>query len=132
MQTTFQLLERWVFNVQVFMHTLLVVVLRCREFFAQFLCFQLFCSILKKTTNMACQALQDLDLYLIVEKKEMKPIDAKYQVQVGYWAIRNHLQDYKIYVMVICMFDEGFLNKLLQFLRNSPWPTHPTNQNYKF
>jgi hypothetical protein len=62
---------------------------------------------------MACRTPQDLNLNLVVEKKKMKPINAKYQVQVGYWAVRNHLQDYKIYVMVICMFDEGFLNNLL-------------------
>jgi hypothetical protein len=41
---------------------------------------------------MACQTPQDLEnLYLVVEKKEMKSIDAKYQVQVRYWAIRNRL-----------------------------------------
>ncbi len=61
----------------------------------------------------------------------MKSIDVEYQIQVGYWATRNHLQDYKIYVTVICMFDENFLNSLLQPPRNNPWPTHSTNRNYK-
>jgi hypothetical protein len=64
---------------------------------------------LKKTTNMACP--QDLDLYPIIKKKEMKSINAKYQVQVGYWVARNHLQDYKIYVTTICMFDKNTINK---------------------
>jgi hypothetical protein len=29
------------------------------------------------------------------------------------------------------MFDENFLNSLLQPPRNNPWPTHSTNRNYK-
>jgi len=61
----------------------------------------------------------------------MKSIDAKYQVQVRYWVARNHLQDYKIYVTMICMSDEDFLNSLLQPLGDNPWPAHPTNWNYK-
>jgi hypothetical protein len=61
----------------------------------------------------------------------MKSIDVEYQVQVGYWVANNHLQDYKIYATVICMFDEDFFNSLLQPPRDNPWPTHPTNQNYK-
>jgi hypothetical protein len=40
---------------------------------------------------MACQTPQDLDLYPIVKKKEMKSIDVEYQIQVGYWVARNHL-----------------------------------------
>jgi hypothetical protein len=45
-------------------------------------------------------------LYPEVGKKKMKFIDAKYQVQMGYWAKKNGLQGYKIYVIMICMFDE--------------------------
>jgi hypothetical protein len=63
--------------------------------FLHVFCFQLFCSILKKTIDMACQTFQDLDLYPIVKKKKMKSIDAEYQVQVGYWVARNHLQTTK-------------------------------------
>ncbi len=63
--------------------------------------------------NMACRTFQDLDLYLVIGKKEIKSIDVEYQIQVGYWVARNHLQDYKIYAIMICMFDEDFLNKLL-------------------
>jgi hypothetical protein len=47
------------------------------------------------------------------QKKEMKFIDAKYQIQVGYWVARNHLKDYKIYAIMICMFDEDFFNNSL-------------------
>jgi hypothetical protein len=42
----------------------------------------------------------------------MKFINVEYQVGVGYWAQRNCLQDYKIYAMVICMFDKDFFNNL--------------------
>jgi hypothetical protein len=80
---------------------------------------------------MACQTPQDLDLYPTSGKKEIKSIDVEYQVEVGYWAQRNHLQDYKICVTMICMFDKDFLNNLLQHLGDNVWPTHPTNQNYK-
>jgi hypothetical protein len=80
---------------------------------------------------MAYQTPHDLNLYHVVGNKEMKSIDVEYQVQVGYWATRNHLQVYKIYVTMICMFDEDFLNSLLQPLEDNPWLTHPTNWKYK-
>jgi hypothetical protein len=51
----------------------------------------LICSILKKTTDMSSQTPQGLDLYPTIGKKEMKSIDVEYQVEVGYWAQRNHL-----------------------------------------
>ncbi len=76
---------------------------------------------------MAYRTPHDLDLYFVVRKNEMKSIDVEYQVQVGYWVAKNHLQDYKIYETMICMFDEDFLNSLLQPPRDNPWPTHPTN-----
>jgi hypothetical protein len=44
---------------------------------------------------MACQTSQNLALYFIVDKKKMKSINAKYQVQAGYCVTKNHLQDYK-------------------------------------
>jgi hypothetical protein len=34
--------------------------------------------------DMVYQSLQDLELYPTIEKKEMKSIDAEYQVQNGY------------------------------------------------
>jgi hypothetical protein len=48
------------------------------------------------------------------------------QVEVRYWAQRNHLQDYKIYAMVICMFDDDFFNDLLHPLGDNLWPAHST------
>jgi hypothetical protein len=60
---------------------------------------------------MACQTPQDLNFYHVVEKKDMKSIDAIYQVEVGYWAQKNFLQDYKIYVMVIYM--QGLSQQLM-------------------
>jgi hypothetical protein len=61
---------------------------------------------------MSCRTPKDLDLYPEVGKKEMKFIDVEYQVHVGYWARKNDLQDYKIYVIMIYMFDENFLNNI--------------------
>ncbi len=43
----------------------------------------------------------------------------------------NHLQDYKICVIVIKMFISKFLNNLPQPLGNNPWPKDPTNKNFK-
>jgi hypothetical protein len=80
---------------------------------------------------MACQTPQDLDLYLVVKKKEMKSINAKYQIQVRYWIAMNHLQDYKICPTMIYMFDKDFFNSLLKLLVDNPWSAHSTNQNYK-
>jgi hypothetical protein len=40
----------------------------------------------------------------------MKTID--YSVRVGYWALRNNVQEYKVYVTVIWMFDLDFVNDL--------------------
>jgi hypothetical protein len=57
----------------------------------------------------------------------MNSIDVKHQVQVEYWATRNHLQEHKIYATMICTFDEDFMNSLLQFPKDNPWPPHSTN-----
>ncbi len=43
----------------------------------------------------------NLDLYPIVDQRQMKMIDAKYNVRVGYWALRNKVQEYKVYAIVI-------------------------------
>ncbi len=37
----------------------------------------------------------DLDLYLFINKRELKNVDAKYEEEVGYWASSNHVQNYK-------------------------------------
>jgi hypothetical protein len=36
---------------------------------------------------MVTKTLRDLDLYLIMDKKQMKAIDAKCNVKMGYWAL---------------------------------------------
>jgi len=55
----------------------------------------------------------------------MKLINANYQIEVGYWTQRNYLQDYKIYVMVICIFYEDFVSQIMlgfqrQSMANTP------------
>jgi hypothetical protein len=67
---------------------------------------------LQKITDMACQIPKDLNLYVAIGKKKMKFIDVVYQTKVKYWAQRNFLHDYKIYVTMICMFDKEFFNSL--------------------
>jgi len=32
-----------------------------------------------------------LDLYLTMDQKQMKMIDANYNVKVGYWALKNNM-----------------------------------------
>jgi hypothetical protein len=49
---------------------------------------------------------------------------------VGYWASRNNMQEYKVYVIVIWIFDSVFVNNLRQALRNNLWPIELTNRNY--
>jgi hypothetical protein len=55
---------------------------------------------------------KDMDLYLVVDQREMKVIDAKYSVKVGYWALKNHVQEYKVYGTMRQMFDLDFMNNL--------------------
>jgi hypothetical protein len=57
---------------------------------------------------------QDLDLYLLVDSKKFKSINAKFQVKVGYLVYFNHLQDYKIHETMIKMFCPSFWNNLWQ------------------
>ncbi len=78
-----------------------------------------------------CQTLRDLEYYPSIERKELKNIDAKFRVEVGYWASSKHLQDYIIYGTMKKMFCSKFLNSLRQPPRDNPWPTHSTNQNYR-
>ncbi len=80
---------------------------------------------------MSHQILRNLDLYPEIEKEKLKTIDAMYKVKVKYWATRNYLQDYKIYVTMMCMFNPKFFNILQQVPRDNLWPTHLTNWNYK-
>ncbi len=52
----------------------------------------------------------------------MKSIDAKYNVKMGYLASKNNVQEYKVYAIVIWMFNLDFVNNLQQALRDNPWP----------
>jgi hypothetical protein len=72
-----------------------------------------------------------LDLYPYVQKNKLKNIDIEFQAEVGYWAFINHLQDYKIYVIVIKMLILEFLNSLPQPPRDNPWLEDSINNNFK-
>ncbi len=80
---------------------------------------------------MHARTARELDLYPIMDHKDMKVINANYNVKVGYWASRNNMQEYKMYVTVIWMFDLDFVNNLWQALGDNPWSGKPTNCNYK-
>ncbi len=41
--------------------------------------------------KMLARPRPNLDLYLQVDHKQMKVIDAKYNVRVGYWALKNNV-----------------------------------------
>jgi hypothetical protein len=36
----------------------------------------------------------DLDLYPAMDHRQMRVIDAKYRVRMGYWALQNNVQEY--------------------------------------
>jgi hypothetical protein len=61
----------------------------------------------------------------------MKAIDAYYNVRVRYWASRNNVQECKVYVTMIWMFNLDFVNNLQQAPKDNPWLAKPTNHNYK-
>jgi hypothetical protein len=73
----------------------------------------------------------DLDLYPSIKKRQLKSVDGEFQAKVGYWVSINHLQDYKIYGIMIKMFIPQFLSSLPQPTWNNPWLTHPANINFK-
>ncbi len=54
-------------------------------------------------------------------------MDAEYNVRMGYWASRNNLKEYKVYAIVIWMFDLDFTNNLKQVLGDNLWPIELTN-----
>ncbi len=41
---------------------------------------------------------------------------------MGYLALKNNVQEYKVYAIVIWMFNLDFVNNLQQALRDNPWP----------
>ncbi len=61
----------------------------------------------------------------------MKVIDANYNVRMGYWALTNNVQEYKVYATMIQKFNLDFLNNLQQAFKDNLWPVEPTNHNYK-
>jgi hypothetical protein len=71
-----------------------------------------------------------LYLYLVVDYKHMKVIDVDYNVGVGYWALRNNMQEYKVYVIVIQMFNSDFVNNLQQAPENNLWPIKSTYRTH--
>jgi len=42
----------------------------------------------------------------------MKMIDVDYNVRMGYYELKNNVQEYKVYVIVIQMFNSNFVNNL--------------------
>ncbi len=50
-----------------------------------------------------------------------------YSVRVGYQASRNNMQEYKIYAIVIQMFNQIFVNNLQPTFDDNPWPTKLKN-----
>ncbi len=89
------------------------------------------CKAMFGTIRMPTRIPRDLDLYPVVDHRYMKAIDANYTVKVGYWALKNNVQEYKVYVTMIWMFDADFVNNLRQVLRDNLWLVEPTNHNYK-
>ncbi len=81
-----------------------------------------------RTMRMPTRIVWNLDLYLIVDYRQVKVIDVDYNVQVGYWDEKNNVQEYKVYVIVIQMFDLNFVNNLWQAPRDNPWLAEPINQ----
>lgn len=73
--------------------------------------------------RMLVRTPRGLDLYLVVDQRQVKVIDAKYSVRVGYWASRNNVHEYKVYVTMIQMFDLNFVttcDKLLETTCGQP------------
>jgi hypothetical protein len=69
-------------------------------------------------------------MYLVVDHKQMKVIVIDNNVRMGYWASRNNVQEYKVYVTMIRMFNLNFMNDLQQVLGNNSWLAELTNHNY--
>jgi hypothetical protein len=62
--------------------------------------------------RMSIRTPRDLHMYLIVDQRQMKSIDAKCNVKVGYLALKNNVQEYKVYAIMIHMFNLDFVNNL--------------------
>jgi len=64
---------------------------------------------------------QDLDLHPVVDHKQIKVINADYNVRMGYWASKNNMQKCKVYAIMIWMFDLNFVNILQQAFKDHSW-----------
>jgi hypothetical protein len=73
----------------------------------------------------------DLDMYLEINQRQMKTINAKYNVIMKHWASKNNVQEYKVYATIIWMCDLDFVNNLRQAPRDNSWLVELTNRNYK-
>ncbi len=71
---------------------------------------------------------RDLDMYPTMDQRQMKVIDAYYNVRVGYGALRNNVQEYEVYVIMIRMFDSNYVNNLRQAPGDNPWLIEPINR----
>ncbi len=61
---------------------------------------------------MAIRTHGDLHMCPTMDRRQIKIIDAEYNVRVGYLALKNNMKEYKVYVIMICMFDIDFVNNL--------------------
>jgi hypothetical protein len=55
------------------------------------------------------ELLRILNLYPLVKKENLLNINVAYKLKVEYWLANDCLQDYKIYVITIYMFNLKFL-----------------------
>jgi hypothetical protein len=62
-----------------------------------------------------------------VDKRKLKSANAKYQAEVGYWSSFNHLQDYKIYGIVIKTCEQLVTTSYKQPMASTP--NEPKSQN---
>jgi hypothetical protein len=50
---------------------------------------------------------QDLDLYLVMDHRQMKAIDVDYNVRMRYWASKNNMQKYIWIFYLVQLMDLG-------------------------
>ncbi len=92
----------------------------CDEKKAQWMSTLFHCKGKNAIVRMLARTPRDLDLYPTMDHIQMKVVTADYNVRVGYWASRNNVEEYKVYVTMIWMFDLDFVNDLWQAPRDNP------------
>jgi hypothetical protein len=50
---------------------------------------------------MLARTPRDLNLYPTMDHIQMKVIDVDYNVKMGYWASKNNVQEYKVFMTMI-------------------------------